>query len=182
MARRGSVVALVVLLSGAASTAMVAAEEAYVGTVTVPADVKPVSTPLQLTIRQYTSHDQAFAMAERLHKGGAAAAAAEMAKGDVGTVRLGEQSYRATVVRQLETDTGRTVRVVLDRPVHAAEAAGKPPADAVGYVELELGAAGEGTGKVMTAVRAAFDAEGWVVPESLGETWAVSNVKPAPAK
>ena len=120
MARRGSVVALVVLLAAAAPAAIVAAEETYVGTVSVPAGANPVSTPLQLTIRQYTSDDQAFAMAELLHKGGPAAAAAEVAKGDVGTVRLGEQSYRATMVRQLKTDTGRTVKVVLDRPVHAA--------------------------------------------------------------
>jgi hypothetical protein len=180
MARRASLAGLVVLLSAVASGTL-AAEETYVGTVTI-AGATPASAPLRLAIREYTSDDQAFAMAERLHKAGPAAVVAELAKGDVGTVQLGEQTFRATMVRQQKTDTGRIVRVVLDRPVQAAasKAAAEPPADAVGYLELQLGAAGEGSGKVMTAVRAAFDAEGWVVPESLGGTWPVTSVKRGP--
>jgi hypothetical protein len=181
MARRGSLAGLVVLVSVVASAGTVAAEETYVGTVAI-AGATPPSAPLKLTIREYTSDDRAFALAERLHKGGPGAALAELAKGDAGTVQLGEQSFRATMIRQQKTDTGRIVRVVLDRPVQAAAAksAAKPPADTVGYLELQLGASGEGSGKVMTAVKAAFDAEGWVVPESLGETWPVASVKPGP--
>lgn len=181
MSHRASLAGLVVLLSAVASAGTVAAEEIYVGTVTI-AGATPVSAPLELTIREYTSHDQAFAMAERLHKSGPAALVAELAKEDVGTLRLGEQTLRATMVRQQKTDTGRIVRVVLERPVQAAgsKAAASLPAEAVGYLELQLGAAGEGSGKVMTAVRATFDAEGFVAPESLGATWPVTSVKPGP--
>jgi hypothetical protein len=181
MARRASLAGLVVLLSAVASAGTLAAEESYVGTVTI-AGATPASAPLKLTIREYTSDDQAVAMAERLHKAGPAAVVAELAKGDVGTLQLGEQTFRATMVRQQKTDTGRIVRVVLDRPVQAAgsKATASPPAEALGYLELQLGAAGAGSGKVMTAVRAAFDAEGWVVPESLGGTWPVTSVKPGP--
>jgi hypothetical protein len=176
MVRRASLTGLVVLLMVVASAGIAAADETYIGTVNI-AGATPASAPLKLTIRQYTSDDLAFALAERLHKAGSAAALAELVKGDVGTVQLGDQAFRATVVRQQKTETGRIVRVVLDRPVQTAV---KPPVDTVGYVELQLGAAGEGSGKVMTAVRATFDAEGWVVPESLGETWPVTSVKPTP--
>jgi hypothetical protein len=176
MARKASLTGPVVLLSFVASAAIAAADETYVGTVDI-AGATPASAPLKLTIRQYTSDDLAFALAERLHKAGPAAAVAEVVKGDVGTVQLGDQAFRATMVRQQKTETGRIVRVVLDRPVQAAA---KPPADTVGYVELQLGAAGEGSGKVMTAVRPVFDAEGWVAPESLGGTWPITSVKPSP--
>jgi hypothetical protein len=98
-------------------------------------------------------------------------------KEDVGTVQIGEQSFRATMVRQEKTGSGRLVKVVLDRPVQTAA---KPPAETVGYLELQLSTAGEGSGRVMTAVKATFDAEGWVVPESLGGTWPVTSVKPSP--
>jgi len=180
MSGRGSLTGLVVLLSISAAAGKAAGEESLVGTVAV-SGAKPASAPLKLTIREYTSDDQALAMAERLHQSGPAAAAAEVVKGDVGTVQIGEQTYRATMVRQEKTDKGRILRVVLDRPVPTpgAKTAARPPAEAVGYLELQLSATGEGGGKVMTAVKASFDEEGFVAPESLGETWPVSGVKPS---
>lgn len=170
MTLRGLLPAVVLLLGAAAVTA--AAEESFVGTAAVPGGA---SAKLAVTIREYTSDDVAFKMAERLLQAGQAAVVAELAKGDVGAVTIGDQKFRATMVRQQKTDKGRLVRIVLDRPVKASATA---PADTVGYLELTLGASGDGSGKVMTAVKAAFDADGFVVPESLGETWTVSGLKP----
>lgn len=185
MSHRGRVTGWALLLSAAAAAppaTVAAAEETYVGTATRPTGAPPASLALRLTIREYTSDDKAFAMAERLHQGGPGAAATEMAKGDAGTVRLGEQTYRATLIRVQKTDTGRILRIVTDRPLQPPP--GRPPttlpAEAVGYLELQLGAAGEGSGRLITAARATFDAEGFVVPESLGEVWTVSKVKPGP--
>ena len=53
------------------------------------------------------------------------------------------------------------------------------PEDAVGYLELQLGAGGEGNGRLLPAVTAVFDSEGFVAPENLGEAWPVSSVKPS---
>jgi hypothetical protein len=167
MSIRGLAPAVVLLLASTAG----AAEEAFVGTVAAGG----AAPRLNVTIREYTSDDVAFKMAERLLQAGQAAVVAELAKGDVGAVTIGDQKFRATMVRQQKTDKGRLVRIVLDRPVKTSATA---PADTVGYLELTLGASGEGSGKVMTAVKAAFDADGFVVPESLGETWTVSGLKP----
>jgi hypothetical protein len=147
------------------------AAETYVGTTSDP---KP--TPVTVTIREYTSDERAFALAERLHKDGQAATLADLAKGDMGTVKVGDKTTRATMVRQEKLANGRIVRVVTERPLGP----GTAPPDTVGYVELRLDAAGAGSGRLMTAVKAAFDADGFVVPESQGETWELPNVKPAP--
>jgi hypothetical protein len=173
---------LAVLLSALALAAGVAAEDIYVGTVTVSAGAKPASTPFTLTIREYTSDERAVELAQLLNDAGHAAAVAEMAKRQAGTVRLGDRSsFRASVIRLQKTDAGRIVRVVTDGPIHLAEAgpAKTLPADAVGYLELQLGAGGEGNGRLLPAVKLGFDSEGYVEPENLGEVWPVSNVKPS---
>jgi hypothetical protein len=175
-------VAALGLLLSAALAAGAASEDIYVGTVTVSAGAKPPSVPLTLTIREYTSDERALELAQLLHKTGHAAAIAEMAKGDAGTVRLGDRSsFRASVIRFEKTDTGRIVRVVTDRPMHLAEASPAPTAsgDAVGYLELKLGAGGEGNGRLLPAVKVTFDSEGFLGPENIGEVWPVSNVKPS---
>jgi hypothetical protein len=174
---------LTVLLWVTAPAITVAAAETYVGTVTVTGGTRPASAQLTVTIQEYTSDERAFALAETLHKDGHAAAVAEMVKTEVGTVRLGQGAgLRATLVRQEKTATGRIVRVITERPLQVGDArpAATVPADAVGYVELQLDAAGVGSGRLLTAVKAMFDAEGFVVPESLGETWSLSDVKPGP--
>jgi membrane protein implicated in regulation of membrane protease activity len=183
MAGRGAVKGWLALLVALGAAAAAAGEEVYVGTATLPAGAKPASVHLTLTIRQFTSEDRALALAEVLQKRGHAGVVAEMAKDEAGTVRLGDKaSFRATVITQQKTDAGRTVRVVTDHPMQLGDAkpAGTIPADAVGYLELQLGANGEGKGRILTAVKAGFDSEGFVAPESLGEAWTVSGVKRNP--
>lgn len=176
MMRQGALAGSMVLLWAAGA----AAAETYVGTASVPEAARPASIQVTVTIREYTSDDRAFALAERLHKDGHPAAVAEMAKSDVGTVRLGDgATVRATLARQEKTANGRIVRIVTEQPLRVAGGgAATAPPDTVGYVELTLDAAGKGSGRLLSAVKAAFDAEGFVVPESLGETWAISDVKP----
>lgn len=153
-----------------------AAAESYVGNASAPQAAH--STSLAVTIREYTSDDRAFALAERLHKDGQPAAVAELAKSDLGTLKVGSGApVRVTMARQEKTASGRIVRIVTERPLPGAGSAPAPP-DTVGYVELTLDASGKGTGRLMTAVKATFDAEGFVVPESLGETWTIADVKP----
>ena len=180
MRLHGALTGLAVLLWASAPASTAAEPETYSGTVAA-ADGAPAR--ITLTIREYTSDDRAFALAEKLHKDGPAAALAEMLKDDAGTVRLGDgAAIRAVVIRQEKTTTTRTVRVVTERPlpVGGARPGTTPPANAAGYVELQLDASGNGSGRLMTAVKPTFSAEGFVVPEKLGEEWPIANVKPGP--
>jgi hypothetical protein len=180
MAHRRTLTGLGVLLSTLALSAAAGAadKEVYVGTVAVGTGAQ--ATALTLTIREYTPDERVFGLADLLHKKGHPAAVAEMATGQAGTVRLGDgPTHKATVIRQEKTATGRLLRVITERPLQAA-AAGAPalPSDAVGYLELKLGAAGDGTGRLLPAITVVFDAEGYLAPESLGPEWPVSGVKP----
>jgi hypothetical protein len=179
MTQRRSTTGLGVLLSALAFSAVAAGEEVYVGAVSMGGQA--TSPALRLTIREYTPDERVVALAELLHKDGHVAAIAEMAKGQSGTVQLGDgPTFKASVIRQEKTATGRLLRVVTARTMSAA-AAGPPPtlpADAVGYLELTLPAAGEGTGRLLPAVKIVFDAEGFLSPENLGPEWRVSKVKP----
>ena len=170
--RPGALVGVLMLLGATGA----GAAETFVGKASAPPAT--AATPLTVTIREYTSDDRAFELAERLHKDGHPAVMAELAKGNAGTVKVGSgAAVRATMVRQEKTAAGRIVRIVTEKPLPATGNAPAPP-DTVGYLELTLDASGKGTGRLLTAVRATFDAEGFVVPESLGETWAVTDVKP----
>jgi len=183
MAGRGAVKGWLVLASALGVAAAAAGEEVYVGTVTLPAGAKPASAHLTLTIRQLTSDERALALAEVLQKRGHSGVVAEMAKDEAGTVHLGDKAtFRATVITQQKTDAGLTVRVVTEHPLRLGDAkpASTIPADALGYLELQLGANGQGKGRILTAVKAGFDSDGFVAPESLGEAWTVSDVKRNP--
>lgn len=176
MAHRRTVTGLM-LAALALTAAAEAADEVYVGTVAVSTGAQAASTPLRLTVRAYTPDDRVMGLADLLHRTGHAAAVAEMAKDEAGTVRLGDATFKASVIRQEKTATGRLLRVVTDRPMQAATAASLP-SDAVGYLELTLDAAGAGSGRLLPAITAVFDSEGFLAPKSLGAEWAVSGVKP----
>jgi hypothetical protein len=182
MAHRRTVTGLGLLLSVLALSAAAGAadKEVYVGTVAVGAGAQATATALTLTVREYTPDERVFGLADLLHRKGHPAAVAEMATGEAGAVRLGDgPTVKATVIRQEKTATGRLLRIITERPLHAA-AAGTPPlpSDAVGYLELKLSGAGEGSGRLLPAITVVFDAEGFLAPQSLGPEWPVSGVKP----
>jgi hypothetical protein len=169
------------LLIALAAAAPAAADETYVGMVTVPEGGPPVA--LTVTVRQYTSDERANELAQMLHARGHSDVAAALAKDRIGEVRLGDGRFHLTLARQEPTVGGRVLRLVTDRPLHASAKAPAPapPADAVGYVELTLDAKDAGAGRLHPAIRARFDAEGFVAPESLsGAPWPITGVKRQP--
>ena len=173
-----------VLLVAVAAGTRAAGEETYTGTVALAqGGAAPAPVTLTLTIRQYTSDARANELAQLLHDRGHDAAVKALAPDDVGQLVLGDATYRVTLVRQEPTASGRILRAVTDRPLDAASkpAAAVPPADAVGYLELTLGAGDAGEGRLIPAVKAQFDAEGFVAPENVGAAPAtVSGVKRKP--
>jgi hypothetical protein len=172
-------------LMALALVAPAAGEETFVGTVAVPqGGATPVSVALTLTVREHTSDERANQLAQMLHDRGHQAVAAELAKDDVGQLRLGDDSvFRVTLVRPEPTGNGRILRVVTDRPMQgvAKTSGAPPPAGTVGYLQLTLDAANTGEGQLYPAVTAKFDAEGFVAPDNVGGvSWQVSGVKPKP--
>jgi hypothetical protein len=182
---RQALAAASVLVMACAAGAQAAADETYAGTVAIAqAQGAPASVPVTVTLRQYTSDERTNQLAQILHDRGNAAAVAALAKEDLGQIRLGDTTtFRVTVARQEPTERGQILRLVSDRPMYTGA---KPPgpapsADVVGYLELTLTKAGTGEGRLMPAVTAKFDDDGFVAPEnSDGPTWPVSGVKRTP--
>ena len=184
MTRRAATAASAVLMAWAVGT-RAAAADTYVGTVAIAqADGKAVSVPLTVTIREYTSDSRANRLALLLNDQGHAAAASELAKDDIGQVQLGDgASFRLTLARQEPREKGQVLRMVTERPMYvvAKPPVPAPPADALGYLELTLDSAGTGEGRLMPAVRAKFDADGFVAPDNVGgATWTVSGLTKKP--
>jgi hypothetical protein len=172
---RSAAVVLVALAAAAPATA----DETYVGTVTPPDGGPPVA--LTITVRQYTSDERAHELAQMLHKRGHAEVVKALAADKAGEVRLGGDTYLMTLARQEPAAGGRILRLVVDRPLRPAATTPAPPAgDRVGYVELTLGANDTGEGRLHPAVRARFDEEGFVAPETSSAAWPVTGVKRQP--
>jgi hypothetical protein len=168
------------VLIALAAVAPAAADETYVGTVAAPEGGPPLA--LTVTVRQYTSDERANELAQMLHNRGHSDVAAALAKDRLGEVRLGDGRFHLTLARQEPTDSGRVLRLVTDRPLASGtKAAPAAPADAIGYIELTLGAKDTGEGRLHPAVRAKFDAEGFVAPESSSAApWPITGVKRQP--
>jgi hypothetical protein len=140
------------------------AAETYVGRVT--REGQP-PLPLTLVIQQYTSDDRVLALAQLLHDRGATVAGQELAKDAVGSLRLGGDAFTVSVARFLDTAEGRYIRAVVSQPL-ALGAPAPAGGEAVGFIELKLDAQGKGGGRLLTAARIVFDAEGFLEPESVG--------------
>jgi hypothetical protein len=168
------------LLIALAAAAPAVADETYVGTVAAPEGGPPLA--LTVTIRQYTSDERANELAQMLHNRGHSDVVKALAADAVGEVRLGEGKYRVTLVRQEPKESGRILRLMMDRPLRPTAKTPPPPAgDMVGYVELTLGANDTGEGQLHPAVRAKFDSEGFVAAESSGGApWPITGVKRQP--
>jgi hypothetical protein len=179
--RREAMIGMAIVLTGVL-TGAAAADETYVGTVAIAAaGGASAPVPLTLTIRKYTSDERANQLAQMLHDKGHVATAAELAKDDLGQAQLGDATFRLTLIRQEPTGKGQILRVVTDHPLYAKPPAPAPPAGSVGYLELTVNAEGAGNGRLMPAVTAKFDDEGFVAPENVGgATWTVSDVKRRP--
>lgn len=164
------------LALGLALPAGAVAAETYVGSVTREGQG---ALPLTLVIQQYTSDERVLALAQMLHGAGAESAVRELAKDEVGSLRLGEDSFRVSVVRSLDTPEGREVRAILSQPLALGPPAPEAGGPTVAIVELKLDAQGRGTGRLLTAARIVFDAEGFLTPESAGPApLAVVGVSP----
>jgi hypothetical protein len=182
---RQALAAASVLVMACVAGTRAAGDETYAGTVAVAQpEGKASAVPITVTIRHYTSDERANQLAQILHDRGNAAAVAALAKEDLGQIRLGDAStFRVTVARQEPTAKGQVLRIVSDRPMYTDAQPPGPalPADVVGYLELTLPKAGTGDGRLMPAVTAKFDEEGFVAPEiGAGPTWLVSGVERTP--
>ena len=103
-----------------------------------------------------------------------------------GFVRIGAAlGYQVAVIRYVETDQGRIIRVVTDRPIQFAEVwqSSRSRGYPFGYLEIFLGPDGTGEGQMIAAAEARFTAEGRVELVSLGtRPFKIMKAKAEPVK
>lgn len=119
---------------------------------------------IEITIERWSTDEERRGFFDALKRGGQEALLEAMEPADVGYIRVdGSLGYRLRSAARADTEKGRTVRVVTDRPIGFAETmnAVRSPDYPFGAVELTVppdGEAGEGT--LVFAAQIYFDEAG----------------------
>jgi len=125
---------------------------------------------LSITIERWTTDEERGALLVALRDGGTDGLVKAMRDLDVGYVQIGSSlGWRLRTAATWQTDEGRKVRVVTDRPIHFQEHyRGTRSADyPIGVVEFILPPTGDGTGALLAATQVKFDDQGRIEVKSL---------------
>jgi hypothetical protein len=134
------------------------APEAFSASVQVKTASGPITATIQISIRRYTPEADRTALESALQHGGYASFVTALRRTpDVGVVMAGDGQFTIRLARERATGKGRTITLVTDKPVFfvgGARADAKPRA---GYetalIQLQVDAAGAGTGMMAAAAR-----------------------------
>lgn len=129
---------------------------------------------IEVTIERWSTIEERRGFLEALQSGGQEALLKAMEPVDVGYVRVNSSlGYRLRTAARMDSDKGRTVRVVTDRPISFAESmkAIRSPDYPFGVIEFtvpEDGSAGEGA--LIFAAQVGFDPDGNLTVKTLPGT------------
>lgn len=158
---------LALTLAGAAGAA-----ERFTGVVVdVGGAVRATSAQFTLQIDEYSDLEEIRGLVTVLAEEGQNGLEKELRKLERGWIRVGPSlGYPISVARSIETEEGRVIRAVSDRPIQMFEVMrGLRSADyTLGLIEITLGADGKGEGRLIAAAKVEFNKEGTVEIESLG--------------
>ena len=158
---------LLLALSGSA-----AAAEVFTGSVVDAGGAVRASTArFTLQIDEYSDVEEIKGLVGVLAEQGPGGLETTLRKLERGWFRIGaELGYPVSVARSIDTEDGRVIRAVIDRPIQMFEVMrGLRSADhPFGMIEIRIGSDGKGDGKLIAAAKVEFDAEGAVEIESLG--------------
>ncbi len=171
MHSRRPVMALVCLLALVGGGAAGASERFTGSVVDVGGAVRATSARFTLQIDEYSDLEEIRTLLGVLAEQGPGGLEKAMRKLDRGWFRVGaELGYPVSVARSIETEGGRVVRAVVDRPIQMFEVMrGLRSADyPFGIIEIKLDANGKGEGRLIAAAKVEFNDEGAVEIESLG--------------
>jgi len=126
---------------------------------------------LTIIINSYTPDEEVRALAETLKTNGPDALSKALEKTDRGDIAAGDQlGNTINVARTFQTDKGRVIRLLLNRPIGFLEAArrGRSMDYEFSLVELLVDEKGKGSGVMVPAAKILFNKEGQLDIENYG--------------
>jgi hypothetical protein len=158
--------AIALTLSGAAVA------EQFKGRVVDTSGARMSSTAyLTLHIAEYAEAEEIRGLVDVLAKEGQSGLEKALRDLDRGWIRIGPNlGYPISVARSMETEAGRVIRAVTDRPLQMFEVRrGLRSTDyPFGLIEITFGKEGKGEGRLIAAAKVEFDKEGKIEVTSLG--------------
>lgn len=138
------------------------------------------SLPLSLSVDSLTSDDRTLELAQLLHDEGIAAVAAAIGADRAGTLTVGANAdVPANVVRSYQDGETLVISVLTHQPLETSPD-DTPASGGVGFVVLQLGSDGTGSGRLIPSADIAFDEEGFLQPRSTdGRALAITDVTSA---
>lgn len=126
---------------------------------------------LTIIINSYTPDEEVQPLAETLKTNGPEALSKALEKMDRGDIAAGDQlGNTINVARTFQTDKGRVIRLLLNRPIGFLEAArrGRSMDYEFSLVELLVDEKGKGSGVMVPAAKIMFNKEGQLDIENYG--------------
>jgi len=124
-----------------------------------------------MTVDRWTTNEEKAMLLKTLTEGGPDALIKAMRKMTVGYVRTTQSlRYALNIASSFQTEKGRVIRLVTERPVSFAEAvAGTRSLDyEFGVIEFTLDAKGKGEGYVIPTAKVNINKDGQIEVKSLG--------------
>lgn len=162
------------------------APETFSASVQIKTASGPISATVQVQIRRYTPESDRTALENALQHGGYASFVTALRRvPEVGMVLAGDGQFPIRMARERTTDKGRTIVVVTDKPVFFVGGARPDAKSRAGYetalIQLQVDAAGNGTGVMAAAARVKPGGEAGVRIDNYAEeplTLKVTRQKP----
>jgi len=123
------------------------------------------SVPLTVVVGRYATSNERRDLIAAIKKGGATSARALLLKRDVaGMLQIGGQNTPIRYAYAVDTGASRMITIATAEPIPIANMKQQPGYD-VGFLLLDLGSSGTGTGQLVPAARVHVDAEDAIVTE-----------------
>lgn len=161
---------LVVGLCLVAAAGAAAAADTYTGRV-IDHRTRRTTANFTLEITEYADNDALQGLVEALAEGGPEALEDALRGLEAGWIRVGPNiGYPVAVARLIETEEGRIVRALIDRPLQMVEVMRnlRTQDNPFAVVELRLDEKNKGDGTLMAAAKIEFNTEGQIEIEYFG--------------
>ena len=162
----------VFLLAGLVTIAQAGEKEEFTARVVAWATPGPTRTfTLTMVVEKWTTDEERQKLVQVLQEGGSDALLKEMRKMEVGYLHAPQTlRWRLNIASSFQTDEGRVIRLVTERPVSFGEATAPSRSRdyEFGVIQFTLDEEGKGEGALIPTAKVYFDKEGKLNIEALG--------------
>jgi hypothetical protein len=128
---------------------------------------------LTMTVERWTTDEERMELYTILKDKGSDELLKAMRKTTVGYLRFtGTIRYPLNIASSFQTEKGRLIRLICERPIQPAELMGRTPARTrdyeFGVIEFTLDESGKGEGTMIPTAKIMLNEEGQIVVETLG--------------